>query len=180
MHNDNHRPRGQGRGPRDDFDSRERRGVPLSDLDPAITDVSRRVIGAAIEVHKTLGPGYPVEVYLNALAHELQTEGVKLKVNHQFPVVYKGQQVGSTQPTTFVDGRFIVEVMASHKEIGYVERTMMRSQLRAGDLQLGLIINFAERRLKDGLVRVLNPEKIPSLRDGEHGEDSHDSHVEPQ
>ncbi|MGD9689932.1 MAG: GxxExxY protein [Phycisphaerales bacterium] len=186
MYNDNHRPRGHGhgRGPRDDFDGRERRGVPLSELDPAITDVSRRVIGSAIDVHKTLGPGYPVEVYLKALCSELEQAGVRFTLGHRFAVKYKGKEVGHTQPCTFIDDRFLVEVMAVHKEIGYVERATLRAQLRAGELQLGLIINFAERRLKDGLVRVLNPEKIASLREADHlghdhADDGHDAPIDP-
>ena len=64
--------RGGGRGGyrRDD----RRGGMPLSELDPELTDMSRKVIGCAIEVHKALGPGYPVEVYVNALKGELDSE----------------------------------------------------------------------------------------------------------
>jgi GxxExxY protein len=157
--------RGYGRN-----DDRPRRGVPLSELDPALTEVSRKVIGASIEVHKTLGPGFTEETYLNSLRIELDAAGVKYAVRHSFPVSYKGQKVGERAADLYVDNKFLVEVMAEPREIGSLERLTLRSALKCADLELGLIINFAERRLKDGLVRVLNPEKIKSLRGDEEAE----------
>jgi GxxExxY protein len=187
MYNDSNRShsRGPSRGPRDgyrdDFEGgggggRERRGVPLSELDPALTDVSRRVIGCAIDVHKAMGPGYCDGVYTQALCHELDQVGVKYKLAHTFPVMYKGKKVGEKNADIYVDDRFLVEIMAEHREIGSMERAALRAQLRAADLELGLIINFAERRLKDGLVRVLNPEKIASLRGTDHVDHHEDVH----
>jgi GxxExxY protein len=144
------------------------RGLPLSELDPALTEVSRKVIGAAIEVHKALGPGFADSVYRAALQDELSSLGVGFKADHSVPVNYKGKPVGSAKADLFVDGRFLVHVMAERREVGGSERSALRSVLRAADLELGLIINFGERRLKDGLVRVLNPDKLNLTRqDGE-------------
>jgi len=150
-----------------------RKGVPLSDLDPAITETSRKVIGCAIEVHRTLGPGYSRDVYANAVKMELQGEGINFKEQHAFDVTYKDKVVGETVADLFIEGRFAIEVLAFNGEVGSAERSHLRSVLRAGGLQLGLIINFGERRLKDGLVRVLNPDKIESLqnRDDDHDHD---------
>jgi GxxExxY protein len=153
------------------------RGTPLSDLDPALTDVSRRVIGAAIEVHKTMGPGYPEDAYIQALCSELDAGSIAYKLDEPLPVRYKDRQVGTTAADLFVDGRFLVEVMAHTGEIGSAERSTLRAQLRAADVELGLIINFGERRLKDGLVRVLNPDKLNAMRgdDADHdGAETHD------
>ncbi len=147
-----------------------RRGVPLSDLDPALTEISRRVIGCAIEVHKELGPGYSEEVYTNSLKHELDREGIKYSQNHAFDVYYDEAKVGTAVADLYINERFIVDVMAFHGEIGSEPRAVVRAQLRAADQELALIINFGERRLKDGLVRVLNPDKIASLQQG----DDHD------
>jgi hypothetical protein len=63
----------------------------------------------------------------------------------------------------FIGERFIVKLMAEHTDIGTQPRHELRALLRAADLELGLIINFGERRLKDGLVRVLNPDKLRAL-----------------
>lgn len=148
----------------------QRRGVPLSDLDPALTDCSRKLIGAAIDVHRTLGPGYPTEVYLNALKMEMSAVGVAAEFNAPITVSYKGNQIGTTTADLFVDRKFLVTLLNRPGEIGGYERAQLRSQLKAADLELGLIINFGERRLKDGLVRVLNIDKLNAER-GEEGYD---------
>jgi GxxExxY protein len=143
----------------------------LSELDPALTEMSRKVIGCAIEVHKTLGPGYEREIYLQALCLELEAEEVEYKRNHSFDVDFDGDIVGQTIATLYVGDRFLVEVMARVGEVGTAERTTLRAQLRSADTELGLIINFGERRLKDGLVRVLNPDKLNPQDDDEYEDD---------
>lgn len=164
---------GHGRGPRrPDADGR---GVPLSELDPALTEVSRKLIGAAIEVHKNLGPGYDKGVYHKALEVELEALGVPYKSNHSLPVNYRGRQVGTRVVDLFIDNRFLADVLAHRGEIGSGERASLRAALKAADLELGLIVNFAERRLKDGLVRVLNPDK---LNLPQHDEGAHESGFE--
>ncbi len=143
------------------------------ELDPALTEVSRKVIGCAIELHKALGPGFGASAYENALSNDLSDEGVAHSVGHEFPLMHKGKQVGTFRAGLFVDNRFIVWVLASEDEVSGFERTALRAHLRAADLELGLIINFHRRRLKDGgLVRVLNPDKLESLRGSDEYDDS--------
>lgn len=149
--------------------------MPLSELDPALTEVSRKLIGAAIEVHKGLGPGFDKNVYQKALELELTALGVAFSSGHSVPVIYRGKQVGVRVADLLIDNRFICDVLAHRGEVGASERTSLRAALHAADLELGLIINFAERRLKDGLVRVLNPAKL-NLSEG--GEDKHESGFE--
>ena len=81
------------------------------------------------------------------------------------------EKVGSIAVDLYVAERFAVNLMAYHGEVGSMERSQLRAALRSGDMELGLIINFGERRLKDGLVRVLNPDKIESLRRDDDYED---------
>lgn len=151
-----------------------RRGLPLSELDPALTEKSRKVIGGAIEVHKALGPGFTREIYMNALKIELEAAGLEFEQEAEFEVVYKDNDLGGVSIDFFVEERFAVEVMARPGQIGSLERLALRSKLRAADVELGLIINFSERRLKDGLVRVLNPDKLNINRadegEGDEGE----------
>jgi len=166
-----HQDRDRDRGSR--HDRNERRGVPLSDLDPALTELSRRVIGCAIEVHKELGPGFPRTIYDKALAIELEAEEIDFKTEHAFDVEFDEEKVGEVVCDYFIGGRFIVKVMAEHIDIGTQPRSELRAQLRAANLELGLIINFGERRLKDGLVRVLNPDKLRELRGETEPEDEY-------
>lgn len=148
---------GQGGG---GHDSRERRGVPLSDLDPQLTDTSRKVIGCAIDVHRTLGPGYGVDIYRSALVDELKGVAVNTDPDARLDVVFKGKKLGTIAADLFVEKKFIVTVLARPGEVTSFERSQLRAQLKAANVDLGLIINFGERRLKDGLVRVLNIGKI--------------------
>jgi GxxExxY protein len=165
----------RGAGP--DMRDRPRRGTPLSELDPALTEVSRKVIGCAIEVHMDLGPGYEESVYQKALQIEMEAQGVSYKPGHPFEIYFDEKVVGTTVADLWVADRFIVEVMARPGEVGGYERAQLRAQLRAADVELGLIINFGERRLKDGLVRVLNPDKLNELK-GEGAEGQEDEEGE--
>ncbi len=167
-----------GGGYGDSGEHRERRGIPLSDLDPALTDVSRKVIGCAIEVHRALGPGYATEAYLEALKAEFAAQALSVRHNHAIDVMYKDKRVATTTADMFVDGKFLVMLLNRPGDVSGYERAVLRAQLKAADLELGLIINFAERRLKDGLVRVLNVDKINAERgvDDDEYEDEHDEH----
>ena len=141
------------------------------ELDPSLSDVSRTVIGGAIEIHKALGPGFDRGVYEKALAVELASQSVKHVLGHEFPLSYKDQSVGTHRVSLYVDERFAVQVLAEDRDVSGFDRDAMRAQLRAANLDLGLIINFHRRRLRDGLVRVLNPDRIESIRGGRHDED---------
>lgn len=153
---------------------RERRGIPLSDLDPALTAVSHKVIGCARDVHVALGSGYAESVYIEALKNEMSAQGIPFQVAHAIPVKYKDAVVGQVIADFFIDGKFILEVMAEPREVSGGDRSALRAQLKAADLTLGLIINFAGRLLKDGLVRVLNVDKINAERGDDYVDDGHD------
>lgn len=154
MHEHNHSGRG-------------RRSTPLSDLDPALTEISRRVIGCAIETHKELGPGYPLEIYRKALTHELKHEEIPFELDKSFPVEFDGEEIGKVACDMYVGNRFLLKLLADNNEVDGGARNELRATLRAADLELGLIINFGQRRLKDGLVRVLNPDALRSDDDDE-------------
>ncbi|MBX3379888.1 MAG: GxxExxY protein [Phycisphaeraceae bacterium] len=160
----------------------QRRGIPLSELDPTLTSISHKVIGCARDVHIALGGGYDESTYMTALQQEMRAQGVNFKHNHSIPVKYKDQVVGHSICDLFIEDRFIVDVMARYGEVSGAERSVLRAQLKAADLELGLIINFAGRLLKDGLVRVLNVDKInaakgiaPGTYDGGEGHPNEDS-----
>jgi len=144
------------------------------ELDPTLSDVSRTVIGSAIEIHKALGPGFDRSVYEKALAVELASHGVTHKLHHEFTLEHKGQQIGTHRVSLYVDDRFAVQVLTEDRDVSGFDRDAMRAQLRAANLDLGLIINFNRRRPRDGLVRVLNPDRIESIRGGRHDDGASD------
>ena len=171
MHDDNEHRSG---GPRTG-----RRGMPLSELDPELTAISHKVIGLATEVHMAIGPGYRDTVYLEAMSIALEDADIAYKSLHEIEIDFDGHKVGTTIADLLIEEQFIVELMAEPREISGYDRTQLRAQLRAADVVLGLVINFAGRRLKDGLVRVLNPDKLNAQR-GEHTEEAHteEAHTE--
>ncbi len=164
--------------PNTNHSSRGRRSTPLADLDPALTEISRKVIGCAIETHKELGPGYPLEIYRAALLYELKHEEVSFEENKSYDVEFDGEVIGSVTADLYAGDRFLVKIMAENYEVGGKERTELRAILRAADLELGLIINFGQRRLKDGLVRVLNPDALRTDNEEEYEDEEEGELVE--
>ena len=158
--------------------SRGRRPTPLSDLDPALTEISRRVIGCAIETHKELGPGYPLEIYKKALSHELKHEEISYETDKSFTVEFDGEDIGSVTADVYVGDRFLLKLLADSSEVEGSARSELRATLRAADLELGLIINFGQRRLKDGLVRVLNPDALRSDDDEDYDDEEEEEFAE--
>lgn len=156
---------------------RRGRSTPLSELDPALTESSRRLIGCAIEVHKELGPGYPLDIYRKALIKELEIEEVAHTTEHKIDVEFDEEVIGTVGSDFFIEDRFLLNIIAEYHDVTGGARNALRATLRAADLELGLIINFGQRRLKDGLVRVLNPDALrkDDEEDGDY-EDDNDNH----
>lgn len=119
--------------------------------------LSQLIIGAAIEVHKTLGgPGLLESVYEEALVWELQQS--KLKVDRQklVPIKYKSQQLADPlRLDILVENLVIIECKAV-REYNSIFEIQTLTYLRLTNLRLGLVINFGERLLKNGVHRVTN------------------------
>ena len=128
-----------------------------------------------------IGPGYDVDVYQEAMSIALEDADIAYKSNHEIEIDFDGHRVGTTRVDLIINDQFILDIMAEPREISGYDRTRLRAQLRAADVVLGLVINFAGRRLKDGLVRVLNPDKLNAQREehtDEHAEEPTEAHVE--
>ena len=120
-------------------------------------EVSRQIYECAIEVHKTLGgPGLLEGVYEEALAWELAKRGLKIQRQVQVPIVYKGQNLGTPMRLDLlVEGIVIVECKAT-SEYNAVFESQVLTYLRMTGLKLGLVINFGEKFVKEGIHRVVN------------------------
>jgi len=105
------------------------------------------IIGAAIEVHKTLGPGFVESVYENALALELRARDIPFRRQVSVPVVYRGADVGLHRLDLYVADLIVVELKAV-KALEQVHFAVARSYLRATGRQHGLILNFAKPTLE--------------------------------
>lgn len=108
--------------------------------------MTHAIIGAAIEVHKTLGPGFLESVYQTALAEEMSARGIPFEREKSLPVLYKGAQVGYFQVDFSVDDKVIVELKAA-KSLSQVDEAQVINYLRASGIRVGLVFNFGERSL---------------------------------
>ena len=119
--------------------------------------LSHRIIGASIEVHRTLGgPGLLESIYEAALCHELALQG--LQVQRQLPVqvVYKGVTIRDPLfLDILVENKVVIEVKATEKN-NQIYETQVLTYLRLTGIKLGLLINFGNSHVKDGIVRIVN------------------------
>ena len=120
-----------------------------------LTDaLAHAVIGAAIEVHRHLGPGYLESVYEEALAVELREQGILFERQKPIAIRYKGHPVGEGRLDYLVAGRLIVELKAVD-EFAPVHTAQVLSYLRSTGFTLGLLINFNVTMLKKGVKRIV-------------------------
>ena len=118
-------------------------------------ELTERVIGLAIEVHRLTGPGMLESVYEGCLCHELAQAGIGFERQVRIPVVYKGVRFEEGfRADILVDGQLVVEIKAV-ADIVPVHEAQILSYLRMSGLRLGLLLNFHARLLKDGLRRFV-------------------------
>ena len=120
-------------------------------------EISRIIINAAIEVHKTFGgPGLFESVYEEAFAWELVNRGLKVERQVSLPIVYKNIKLEKTlRIDLIVDNKVIVECKAT-TQYNDIFEVQTLTYLRLTNLKLGLVINFGEKLVKDGIHRVVN------------------------
>ena len=127
-------------------------GVAMVEPDAALDDLARRVIGAAIEVHSTLGPGFLEGVYEEALAVEMRLRGIAFTRQAVVELGYKGERVGETRLDFLVERQLVLELKAV-EGILPIHLAQVRSYLRATGARLGLLINFNTLALKAGGIK---------------------------
>jgi len=121
--------------------------------DPELNKITNAIIGAAIEVHRQLGPGLPESHYEEALAYEFELRGICFARQVPVEVFYKGRKVGVFRADFVVERLVLVEVKAV-EAIASLHTSQVLTYLRVTKLRLGLLINFNVRALKDGLRRI--------------------------
>ncbi len=119
-------------------------------------EISSIVIKAAYRVHEELGPGLLETVYETALEWHLKDMGLKVARQQPIPLVFRGIKLqDGFRADLIVEGLVIIEIK-SIEVLPKVPFKIMLTYLRLADLRLGLIINFSEEDLKDGIRRVVN------------------------
>ena len=119
-------------------------------------EVSRKIIGAAIEVHKILGPGLLESAYELSLERELQLQGLKVQRQVGLPLVYKDVKCDlGYRLDLLVENTVIVEIK-SVEALNDIHMAQLLTYLKLSDRKLGLLINFNVALLKDGIRRMVN------------------------
>jgi GxxExxY protein len=119
-------------------------------------ELSYKIIGAALELHNTLGPGLLESVYENALAYDLNELGLEVKTQVPMPLVYKEvkQDIGY-RIDLLVNNKVIIEIK-SVENLAPVHFSQTLTYLKLSDKKLALLINFNTKLLKDGIHRIVN------------------------
>jgi len=120
-----------------------------------IEDLAHEVIGAAIEVHRELGPGLPEEIYKKAMSQKLTLRGIPHELEVRIDVFYKGVPVGRGRIDLLVKERLIVE-LKTVEALTSIHRAQAIIYLKLKTLALALLINFNSLILRDGIKRVIN------------------------
>ena len=121
-----------------------------------INELSSKIIGSAIEVHKALGPGLLESVYEECLCHELSLKGFSFERQKLLPVEYKGKQLDCGYRLDVVVEKAIIIELKSCERIEPIHKAQLLTYLRLSGLQLGLLLNFNTLVMRDGIVRVVN------------------------
>lgn len=118
-------------------------------------ELTEKIIGAAIEVHRELGPGLLESIYEEALCYEFELQNIRFKRQIPADIIYKSKAIKGQRIDLLVEDEVVVEIKAVNK-LPEVALSQTISYLKATNLKRGLIINFNEKKLIDGVKRISN------------------------
>ena len=116
-------------------------------------EMTGKIIGAAIEVHKHLGPGLLESAYQACLAHEMTLRGIQFEREKVVPLVYKQLPVETAYRADFIVENLIVVELKAVKQFEAIHQAQLMSYLKLANLKLGLLLNFNVQRLKSGGIK---------------------------
>ena len=119
-------------------------------------EISRLIVDAAFQVHINLGPGLLESVYEEVMCFELEARGLRVIRQQGLPVIYKGIKMElGFRADLIVEDKVIIEIK-SIETIAPVHQKQLLTYLKITNLKLGLLINFNENLIKDGIQRIVN------------------------
>ena len=119
-------------------------------------ELSFKVIGIALELHKSIGPGLLESAYENALAYDLRESGLSVQQQVPMPFIYKEVKMDiGYRLDLLVENKIIIEIK-SVENLAPVHYAQLLTYLKLSDLKLGLLMNFNSKLLKEGIHRIVN------------------------
>lgn len=119
-------------------------------------ELSNKIVGAAIEVHRTLGPGLLESTYEECLCHELTLNEIPFERQALLPVVYKENLLDCGYRVDVIVDRKVILELKSVAEIQPIHKAQLLTYLKLSALKLGLLLNFNVVLMKDGIERFVN------------------------
>lgn len=110
-------------------------------------ELTYKIIGCAMEVHKHLGNGFQEVIYQRALAIEMASQGIDFSREHEMQIQYKGHEIGTRRVDFFVEGKIMVEIKAIIN-LEDVHLAQAMNYVEAYNLEIGLLINFGAKSLQ--------------------------------
>jgi len=120
-----------------------------------LNDLTRRVIGLCMEVHRTLGPGLLESAHEAALAHELSLNGIPFRKQVELPLDYKGVKLDCGYRLDFLVADELIVELKAVQETQPVHKAQLLTYLKLNHKPLGLLVNFNVPLLKNGIERVV-------------------------
>ncbi len=121
-----------------------------------LNDVTQKIIGCAIEVHRHLGPGLLESAYQECLIFELELANMNVRSEIEMPITYKGLELDKGYTMDLLVEESVVVELKSVEALRDEHKAQTLTYLRLGDFKVGLLINFNVSKLTDGLVRIVN------------------------
>ena len=121
-----------------------------------INQLSSKIIGAAIEVHKVLGPGLLESAYEECLSYELDLRYLSLERQKPLAIIYKGKKLDCGYRLDLVVEKAIILELKSCEKIEEIHKAQLLTYLKLSGLKLGLLLNFNVPVMRDGIVRIVN------------------------
>ena len=134
----------------------------------AVNELTERIIGACVEIHRQLGPGLLESAYEECLCHELAVVGLKFERQKALPVTYKGVKLDCGYRLDLVVGGQVIVELKTVDETRPIHEAQLLTYLKLSGVSVGLLINFNVPALKQGVKRIVNnlqePSASPRLR----------------
>jgi GxxExxY protein len=124
-------------------------------MDPHINHLTSKIIGSAIEIHRHLGPGLLESAYRECLCHELSLRRIGFRREKPLPLDYKGVKLGCGYRVDIVVADLVAVEIKAIDALAPIHEAQLLTYLRLGGWQLGLLINFNEVLVKDGIRRLI-------------------------
>ena len=121
-----------------------------------VNQISEKIIGKAIEVHRILGPGLLESAYQECLAYELRNDGLHIELEKAMPIKYKEIQLDHGYRIDLLVDNLVVVELKTVEAFTDVHLAQILTYMKLGNYKLGLLINFNVKLLKNGIKRVIN------------------------